>query len=104
MQTVRRKSAVSLLQAVEEAPTLAHLSQLASQSAVRLALIKPLIPKPLHSLVKAGPIEDGTWCLLVPNSSAAAKLRQLTPSLLDVLRARGHAVDKLRIKILSQVG
>ncbi|WP_028603537.1 DciA family protein [Ottowia thiooxydans] len=104
MHTPRRPSAVSVLQAVESAPTLAHLSQMASQSAIRLALIRPLIPKALQGAVQAGALEEGSWCLLVPNSAAAAKLRQMTPSLLEVLQARGHAVTKLRIKIVTTTG
>lgn len=104
MQTYRRSTSVSLLQAVEGAPTLSHLSQMASQSAVRLALIRPLMPKPLQACVQAGALEEGSWCLLVPNSAAAAKLRQLTPNLLEVLQARGHAVEKLRIKIITTTG
>lgn len=99
MQKVRRNSAVSLREAVEDAPTLAHLSQLAAESGRRLALIRPLIPRPLQPLIQAGAIEEGSWCLLVPNSAAATKLRQLTPSLLEVLQARGHPVQKLRIKV-----
>jgi len=101
---LRRHSALSVLQAVEDAPTLSHLSRLASESATRLALIRPLIPKPLQHLVQAGGLEEGCWCLLVPNNAAAAKLRQLTPSLLEVLQTRGHAVQKLRIKILTNAG
>ena len=104
MQNLRRNSAFTLLQAVEGAPTLSNLSRLATESANRLALIKPLIPKPLQGLVQAGPLEEGSWCLLVPNSAAAAKLRQMAPSLIEVLRARGHAVERLRIKILSHPG
>ncbi|MGB3067830.1 MAG: DciA family protein [Ottowia sp.] len=101
---LRRHSALSLLQAVEEAPTLSHLSRLAGESASRLALIRPLIPKPLQGLVQAGGLEEGCWCLLVPNNAAAAKLRQMAPSLLEVLQARGHAVQKLRIKIMTNTG
>ena len=99
---VRRHNSVSLLQAVEGAPTLAHLSQMAAASAVRLKLIQAVLPKPLQGVVKSGGFEEGCWCLLAPNNAVAAKLRQLSPSLLEVLQARGHAVEKLRIKIASR--
>ncbi len=102
--TLRRHSALTLLQAVEGAPTLARLSQLVAESATRLALIRPLIPKPLQPLVQSGGMEEGCWCLLVPNNAVAAKLRQMTPSLLEVLQTRGHPVEKLRIKIISRGG
>lgn len=99
---VRRNSSFSLLEAVQGAPTLSHLSQMAAASAARLKLIQAVLPKPMQGVVQSGGLEDGCWCLLVPNNAVAAKLRQLSPSLLEVLHARGHAVEKLRIKIMSR--
>lgn len=99
---VRRNSSVSLLQAVEGTPSLLHLSQMVAASAARLKVIQSVLPKPMQGVVQSGGLEDGCWCLLAPNNAVAAKLRQLSPSLLEVLHARGHAVEKLRIKIVSR--
>jgi broad-specificity NMP kinase len=41
--------------------------------------------------------------LLVRNSAVAAKLRQLTPALLERLQARGWPVERIRIKVLGSL-
>ncbi len=89
-------------QALARAPILANLTQLAQQSAACLRLVVPLIPAGMRPSIQAGPLEDGTWCLLVTNSAAAAKLRQLAPALAAHLRTHGQAVNELRIKISMQ--
>ncbi|NBQ88029.1 MAG: DUF721 domain-containing protein [Betaproteobacteria bacterium] len=88
-------------QAIADAPTLAKLAALADASRARLDTVRHLIPHPLQSAVKAGPIDDGTWCLIVANSATAAKLRQLLPSLQAALQSRGHTVQQIRLKVQS---
>ena len=63
----------------------------------------PLLPPALRELVRPGPIEGESWCLLVPHNAAAAKLRQLAPALLDRLRATGRSVSTIRIKVMRAV-
>ena len=82
-------------QAVSAAPSLARLASLARESGDRLAAILPLVPAGL----RPGPIEDGVWCLLVPNNAAAAKLRQLAPALQAHLRSGGWQVTSIRLKV-----
>ena len=94
-----RQPAISLQDAVERAPALARLSQLAAESAARLRLVQPALPPGLRELVRAGPIDETGWCLLVPHNAAAAKLRQLIPALLKALQAAGHSVDAIRVKV-----
>jgi hypothetical protein len=53
----------------------------------------------LRASVQAGPIEEGSWCLLVSSNAVAAKLRQLTPALLAHLNHKGLAVLAIRIKV-----
>lgn len=91
-------------QAVQSAPTLARLSELAAQSAACLAVIRPLLPPALRGVVQAGGLEQpsGVWCLLVPHAAAAAKLRQLTPALLLALAAHASGVQSIRIKIVQR--
>lgn len=99
LRTVRVQRAVSVVQAVQRAPTLAALAQLADRSAQCLKTVAPLIPAGMRSGVLAGPFNDGQWCLLAANSAVAAKLRQLSPALAAHLRTHGQDVQEIRIKI-----
>jgi hypothetical protein len=95
----RRLHPITLQQAAEDSPTLARLAQLARESGERLKAVELLIPQALRSAVKAGPIEGPSWCLLVDNNAAAAKLRQVVPALLSRLRDRGWEVTSIRLKV-----
>ena len=90
------------MQAAESSPMLAHLAELTRDSRERLRAVEPLIPAALRSTIKAGPIDGDGWCLLVSNTAAAAKLRQLIPSLEAALRNRGWDIKSIRIKVNSQ--
>lgn len=95
----RRPHAVSLLQASQESPTLARLSELARDSVARLKAIEPLLPLALRPAITAGPIDGPTWCLLVSSTAVAAKLRQLLPALQSHLRTQGWEVTAIRLKV-----
>jgi hypothetical protein len=96
------KTSFTLAQAVDEAPTLARLATLARESGERLTCILPLLPAGLRQGLQAGSIEGGSWCLLVPNASAAAKLRQMLPALQAHLRGRGWEVNSIRLKVQTR--
>ena len=101
MNTERRLPvAVSVRQAAESSPTLAHLTKLSRESSDRLKAIEPLLPEALLSAVKAGPIDEKNWCLLVDSNAAAAKIRQLIPLLEARLLSKGWKVNSIRLKIL----
>ena len=93
------RPAISLQQAVAEAPTLAHLSRLAAESAARLAVVRPLLPPALRPLVQAGAPEGEAWTLLAPHQAAAAKLRQLAPTLADGFAKRGVECGAVQVKV-----
>ena len=95
----RRHYAVTLQQASEESPTLARLTALTRDSSDRLKAIELLIPATLRPAVQAGPIDGDSWCLLVKNNAAAAKIRQLLPALQAHLRSRGWEVNAIRLKV-----
>ena len=99
LRTVRLRTAVPVVQAAIQAPSLAGLAQLAQQSNDCLRLVTPLIAPAMRAGVQAGPLNEGQWCLLAANSAVAAKLRQLTPALAAHLRTHGKAVNEIRIKI-----
>ena len=95
----RRQHSVTLLQASQDSPTLARLTELTRDSVARLKAIESLIPVALRQTVKAGPIEGPVWCLILNNNAAAAKIRQILPALESHLRARGWEVNSIRIKV-----
>lgn len=95
----RRRPALTLLQASLDSPVLARLSAMADESRKRLTAVEALIPPALRSSVQAGPIDGEQWCLLVRHNAAAAKLRQLQPTLLAHLRSRGWEVNAIRVKV-----
>lgn len=95
----RRNHPVTLLQATQESPTLARLTELSHDSVARLKAVEPMIPAVLRSAVKAGPIDEANWCLIVNSSAAAAKLRQLLPAMEAHLRAKGWQVNAIRLKV-----
>ncbi len=78
---------------------LAKLVALSRDSSDRLRAVESLIPAMLRPSIQAGPIEGSTWCLLVKNNAAAAKLRQLLPALQAHLRSHGWEVSTIRLKV-----
>jgi len=95
----RRHHPVTLLQASQDSPTLARLTELTKDSVARLKAIEPLIPGPLRASVKAGPIDGPVWCLILDNNAAAAKIRQILPALEAHLRVNGWEVTSIRLKV-----
>ena len=95
----RRNHSFTLLQATQGSPTLARLTGLAIESSARLKSIEALLPSSLRTGVRAGPIEDTVWCLILDNNAVAAKIRQLLPALESHLRTKGWDVSAIRLKV-----
>jgi hypothetical protein len=95
----RRHHSVTLLQASQGSPTLARLTELSRDSVARLKAIELLIPASLRTAVKAGPIEGPVWCLILDSNAAAAKIRQILPTLESHLRVNGWEVNSIRLKV-----
>jgi hypothetical protein len=95
----RSRKAISLMQASQANPGLARLIELQRESSKRLEAITALIPPGLLSGIQAGPFDDGTWCLLLSNTTTAAKLRQLLPAFEAHLRVAGLEVKGIRLKV-----
>lgn len=68
----------------------------------RLATVAGLLPESLRPAVRPGPLDDAGWVLLVADSSAAAKLRQLMPALEAALQAAGWPAVPIRVKVLPR--
>jgi hypothetical protein len=90
-----------VMQAIEQSVSLASLLQVHRQSVQYLAEVQNLLPAAMREHVKAGPVDENGWCLLVQNNAAGAKLRQLLPALSAHLRAKGHPVNTIRVKVLT---
>ena len=91
----------TLDQVLSNAPGLSQLTAMTQDTQARLRAILPLLPASLRPLVQSGGVEGDAWCLLVPNSAVAAKLRQTIPALCAHLRTKGWDVNTIRIKVKS---
>ena len=90
---------LSLEQAFDSAPSLASLQKRIRDSQRCLEWIQPALPTGLRKQIKAGPIQETEWCVLVSNASVSAKVRHLIPMLLAVLIENGAQITAIRIKI-----
>jgi hypothetical protein len=79
---------------------LSQLAQRATRATAQLAAIETLVPVALRSSLQAGPIEGAVWCLLVDNNAAAAKIRQLLPTMEAALRSEGLEASTIRLKVV----
>jgi hypothetical protein len=98
----KSRSATPVLAAMAQSASLSSLMQISQQSQARLNAIQTLLPLGLAGLVKAGPLDEQGWCLLVPHNAAGAKLRQLLPALTAHLRSHNLAIDNIRVKVISR--
>jgi Dna[CI] antecedent, DciA len=81
---------------------LTGLLQRMRESRARLEALAPLFPPGLADGVRAGPLDDEAWVLLVPHAAAAAKLRQMLPALDATLRGQGWPGPPIKIKVLPR--
>jgi hypothetical protein len=95
----RRQAIFSLEQAAGAAPSLAALQERIRTSQRCMEQVQHLIPQAMRRQVKAGPIQDNEWCLLVGSAAASTKLRQLLPALQQTLTEKGLQVSAIRIKV-----
>ena len=100
----RRQPSVTLLQASQNHASLAKLMELNRASKARFDAIATLIPDTLRPNVTAGPLTDGVWCLLLSNTTTAAKLRQLLPAFEAHLRVHQLEVKSIRLKVSGASG
>lgn len=92
----------SVIDAIAQSDTLSGMLSMHQTSTAYLNALKPLLAPDLFAQVKAGPIDESSWCLLTTHNSAAAKLRQLLPDIGAHLRSKGCPVQQIRIKVMSR--
>ncbi len=89
-----------LARAIESSEPLARLAQRMRESQQRFACVRDLLPEPLASQLRPGPVDADGWTLLASNPAAAAKLRQLVPELERRLITGQFAATQIRVKVL----
>ncbi|MDP2005145.1 MAG: DciA family protein [Rubrivivax sp.] len=92
----------SVAAALGRSEPLSSLLQRMRASKARLEAIAPLLPPGLADGIRAGPLDDSAWVLLVSHAAAAAKLRQMLPALESTLREHGWPGPPIKIKVLPR--
>ena len=98
----RPQTGLPIASALDRSESLSGLLRRVDASKARLAAVAGLLPQTLLGEVRAGPLDDARWVLLVPNAAAAAKLRQLLPTLDATLLQAGFNGPPTRIKVLPK--
>lgn len=88
-----------LASALERSEPLALLLRRLAESRARFEAVAPLLPEGLRKDVKPGSFEDGTWTLLAAHNPAAAKLRQMVPTLLQRLLEAGWQGTAIKVRV-----
>jgi len=91
-----------LAAALGQSEPLSSLLRRMHDSRARLDTVVGLLPETLRPVVRPGPLDETGWVLLVGDSAAAAKLRQLMPALEATLLAAGWPALPIRIKVLPR--
>ena len=81
--------------------TLAGLLARVRASQQRLDALADILPGPLRTHLRAGPLDDEGWTLLAANAAVAAKLRHLLPTIAEALVAKGWQATAIRVKVQS---
>lgn len=102
MSTTPLNGGWPLADALDRSDALTGLLVRVRQSRSWLQAVAHLLPEGVRSEVRAGPLDDKHWVLLVSNAACAAKLRQLLPALQSQLLALGERAVPVRIKVLPR--
>jgi hypothetical protein len=94
-----KRLSLPMAEALAQSTPLASLLERVRESEARLGLVLGLLPPGLAGQVRAGPLDEAGWTLLVSSGAAAAKLRQCLPRLQEALQARGRAELPIRVKV-----
>jgi hypothetical protein len=94
-----KKAALNITQALHNEPSFVSLSQKISYSKALWGVTIRLLPSSLTPHCTASSYSEGEWCILVNSPSTAAKLKQLSPSIVAHLRHHGYNITKIRIKL-----
>jgi hypothetical protein len=91
--------ALSIDKVLAGAEPLQRLQQRLRDSNARFDAVRACLPPALLPSIKAGPLDDDQWTLLVSNQAVAAKLKHLQPYIESALNDQGWRRCVLRIKV-----
>lgn len=94
-----KRLSLPMAEALAQSTPLAALLERVRESEARLEMVRGELPPGLSGQVRAGPLDDEGWTLLVTSGAAAAKLKQCLPRLQLALLARGRAELTIRVKV-----
>lgn len=90
---------VKLSAALDGCDSLNLLLRRLQQSRAHFDAIAPLLPATLRADIRPGPIDAASWTLLAAHNAAAAKLRQMLPTLLQVLQQGGWQGTSIKVRV-----
>ncbi|MFZ5519838.1 MAG: hypothetical protein ACOZD0_01400 [Pseudomonadota bacterium] len=97
-------AATPLADALGRESVLVDLQRRIDESARRLQAVQGRLPPALRGQLRAGPLDENGWTLLVPSNAVAAKLRQWLPEIEAALRQAGWHLSAIRIRIQPNAG
>ncbi len=90
---------LSIRQVLAHTEPLQRLQQRVKASNERFNAVRGCLPAALLPHIKAGPLDEDQWTLLVSNQAVAAKLHHLQPHIEAALQGQGWRPCILRIKV-----
>lgn len=96
--------ATPLADALEREGVLVELQRRIEESTQRLRAVQDRLPPALRGQLRAGPLDEAGWTLLVPSNAVAAKLRQWLPEIEAALQQAGWNLSAIRIRIQPNAG
>jgi Dna[CI] antecedent, DciA len=94
-----KRLSLPMTEALAQSTPLASLLERVRESEARLDAVRGELPPGLAGQVRAGPLDEAGWTLLVSSGAAAAKLRQCLPRLQQALQAQGRPELAIRVKV-----
>lgn len=85
--------------ALEGSDTLSALLKRRGQSLAMWEMVRHEVPESLVSSITIGALDEHQWHLVAAHASAAAKLRQLVPTLESALAKRGLGNRRIVVKV-----
>ncbi len=90
---------VKLATALDRCEPLGQLLRRLHEARGHFEAIAPLLPPTLRADTRAGPVDGACWTLLAAHNPAAAKLRQMLPTLLQQLQDNGWQGTSIKVRV-----
>lgn len=103
MKPAQTPRAMAMADALAGSTTLGMLLAHARMSRECMQAVSPALTTTLAAHLRPGPCQDGLWVVLATNGQAAAKARQLLPRMLEMVQARGLAVNEVKVRVSPPV-